>query len=112
MRWGRSCACRWQEPRRRSGTAWRPTFDVRWKGRPLRAAARSLPAGSWSYSPGFAEVDAAHEWGMAPSAFRALDEEDRALMQVYAESRALMRAVEEHEMARQMKRARRKTGAE
>ena len=41
---------------------------------------------------------------MVPSAFRALDEEDRALMQVYAESRALMRAIEEHEMARKLAR--------
>lgn len=41
---------------------------------------------------------------MTPGAYRALGEEDRALMEEYSRSKMLMGAVEEHEMARKVAR--------
>ena len=56
----------------------------------------------------FAEIGAAQDWGLTPGAFRALDEEDRALMMAHSRSAATMRAWEQQEQEREMKRASRR----
>ena len=76
---------------------------MRWKGNPLQNL--TTRKGNWRYSEYFALVDTAHEWGERPSALGLCEPgEDLAVMQGYTDAVTRMRAWENQEQEREMKR--------
>src|SRR5690554_6429659 len=96
--------------RRRSAPR-RPPFGIRWRGpdgTPL--ASLAVEAGDWWFSRRFAEVDAAHDWGLTPSEFWAASEADQVYMLAYTRARARMSAWDAQQRAREMEKMRPRRG--
>ena len=68
---------------------------MQWKGRPIRQY--QLPPGEWSYDVRFALVRTARYWGLTPSQFDALSEQDKAETIACYQIDMLMAAVEADE---------------
>ena len=66
--------------------------------------------GNWLHSKFMLYAAVAKEWGMTPGQFKKLSDEDKAMMIAYEETKAEMRAADDHireEKARREKRKKR-----
>jgi hypothetical protein len=80
---------------------------------PIELIPLDLGDSYWEFSTFFSIVDAAHDWHEKPSFFGICDpKDDPVIMSAYSRSVARMRAIENQEQARKMKKARKRKGGE
>ena len=78
---------------------------MRFKGARLKTL--HLPSGEWSYTTTYEAVCAMQAWGLLPSQWADLPDDDRAVIIAWHRTKGMMAGVEAVEQEREMRRAKR-----